>query len=595
VTTWTVGGSDTGDRSAAASFVAIGFVVALVVVAIARLALFGWAGVAADDARYVFVGLSTLDGHGPLTPSGNVFLLRSPAYGLALAAGSRLAGAGPIEGARIVAVFLTVAGWVAAVRFGWLLGGTVAAAATALALGAMPLVWTLLPTLRIDLPQAAGVVATLLALLRPTPRRWALAGLLFGLTVLVKETVLLLGLAPLAFLGSMPAARLARLWTIFLVAAAIVAGWWWIVVWIQSGAIFPLNAIAVIDRRDVGSDLRIDAYGLGLLSIVVAAWLVVIAAARRDRGRRLLVVAAACLLPPAAYATANGLNARNYAGLAVLSAIAIGAATSTVLAWIRRRSRRRSTSTPAALILAGVIALAVVVAGQLRIGNPSEPALPGQVAAWLRTASPLGGRTVMTFRYSEIVALDLYGHGSVPVLAAVRVDPLAAPSDFIWMGLRDRQLFGYARSDWLASLAHRGTDHLVLAGPHPLTPAELVPDLDGGMVPGLVRDRSFAVDGDSATSYRVDPTELMARGGDIPLHLSPAAALAWIDLATAPTNGDPTAAITRLASGGTVIVGPTRDALTARLAGIACLVPGPGSGAALEARIHAVGPGCPAG
>ena len=70
-----------------------------VVVAIARLVLFGWAGVAPDDARYVFVGLSTFDGHGPITPSGNVFLLRSPVYGIAVAAGSVIARNDPVAGA----------------------------------------------------------------------------------------------------------------------------------------------------------------------------------------------------------------------------------------------------------------------------------------------------------------------------------------------------------------------------------------------------------------------------------------------------------------------------------------------------------------
>jgi hypothetical protein len=119
-------------------FVVIGFAVAVVVVAIGRLALFGWAGIAPDDARYVFVGLSTLDGHGPITPSGNLFLLRSPIYGIALAAGRALTVDGPIAGARIVAVVLTVAALLAAVRFGWSLGGPVGAAGTALALMAMP-------------------------------------------------------------------------------------------------------------------------------------------------------------------------------------------------------------------------------------------------------------------------------------------------------------------------------------------------------------------------------------------------------------------------------------------------------------------------
>ncbi len=89
--------------------VVVGLALGLVVVAIARLIVSGWADVAPDDARYVFVGLSTLDGHGSVTPSGNLFLLRSPIYGIALAAGRWLSADGPVGGARVVAAALSLA------------------------------------------------------------------------------------------------------------------------------------------------------------------------------------------------------------------------------------------------------------------------------------------------------------------------------------------------------------------------------------------------------------------------------------------------------------------------------------------------------
>jgi hypothetical protein len=557
-------------------FVVIGFAVAVVVVAIGRLALFGWAGIAPDDARYVFVGLSTLDGHGPITPSGNLFLLRSPIYGIALAAGRALTVDGPIAGARIVAVILTVAALLAAVRFGWSLGGPVGAAGTALALMAMPLIWRLLPTLRIDLPQAAGVVAMLLALHRPTARRWALAGVLFGLTVLVKETILLLALVPLAFAGSMPRGRLALLWGVFLAAAAVVAGWWWVVVWAQSGAIFPFNAVGVIERRDVGSDVRVDLFGVSLLGLIAAAWLVVLTWVRRDRGLRLLVAAATCLVPPAAYATLNGLSTRNYAGLAVLSAIALGVAGARIVTWLRAvcGNRARPMARAGVLALAAIVGVAGAAAGQLRVGNPVEPALPGELSAWLRTNSPPGSRVVMTFRYGEVIALELYGSVSVPSLAAVLVDRNAPLTDFLWIGLRDRQLFAYPRSSWEGTLGQTGTTHLVIAGPHPLTPSELVPTLDRGGLPGLVRARSIEAGDEWARIYRVEPTSVRARLVDVALYLSPAAAIAWLDLAGGPPGGDSAAlAGHRLAVAGAVVVGPDTESLAERLVGLACLVP----------------------
>jgi len=565
-------------RVTSAMFIGIGMALAIVVVAIARLTLFGWAAIAPDDARYVFVGLSTLDGHGPITPSGNLFLLRSPVYGIALAAGSVIAGNGPIEGARIVAAILTVAGLLAAIRFGRVIAGPVAAAGTAVALLAMPLIWRLLPTLRIDLPQAAGVGAMLLALHRPTIRRWALAGALFGLTILVKETILLLALAPLAFAGTMPRARLAQLWSVFLVVAAIVAGWWWVVVWVNSGTIFPLNAVDVIERRDVGADIRLDAFGVVLLGLVGAAWAVVTAGARRDPGLRLLVVAAACLVPPAAYATLNGLSSRNYAGLAVLSAIAIGVAASRIPTWVLSPLPSRPGLRVGALGLAAAVGIAGATAGQIRVGNPDEPALPSQLVGWLRAETPPGDHVLMTFRYNEIVALELYGDVAVPSLGAVRVDGSTPLSEFLWVGLRDQQLFGYTRSRWEVALGRPGTSYLVLAGPHPLTPAEIMPTLDRGGLPGLIRAQSFSADDDWATIYKVEASSVRASPTDIALHLSPAAAIAWLDLAGGVPGGDPATAARLLADARPIVVGPDRDTLASRLVGIACLVPLAGLG-----------------
>ena len=570
--------------------VAVGVTLGLVAVSVVRLVLSGWAEVAADDARYVFVGLSTLDGHGPLTPSGTLFLLRSPVYGIFLAAAHLVLGGDPVAGARIVALLLTVAGLLAAVRLGWLIGGPVAAAGTALALLATPLIWNLLPTLRIDLPQTAGILAVMLALRQPTLARWVLAGALLGLTVLVKETVALLALIPLAFVREIPPVRLARLGAAFLGTAALVAGWWWIVVWTQSGAIFPLNAIGVIENRDVAAAVRIDTYALGLLGAVGVAWAVVIRGARREPQLRLLVLAAAALVPPTAYAALSGLNARNDAGLAVLSAIAVGVAAArlvgspTVRGWVTRPAR---LAHPAAAVVT-VLALVWAGVGQARVVEAREPALPGIIVDTLRAVTPPASRIVATFRDAEIIALRLYGRDSVPVLTAVRVDPGTPLEDDVWLGLRDRQLFAYTRASWAAILNPPGTSALVFVGPHPLTPIELLPSLDRGALPGLVPIPRLAAGGEWAAIYRVDPAAVQVSPGDVPLHLSPAAAGAWLDLAG---RTDPRAAARRLASSGAIVIGPGSDALARRLAGIACLVPIPDLAPDAD-RIEPVGPGC---
>jgi hypothetical protein len=166
---------------------------------------------------------------------------------------------------------------------------------------------------------------------------------------------------------------------------------------------------------------------------------------------------------------------------------------------------------------------------------------------------------------------------------------------FIWVGLRDRQLFGYARDDWTNSLDRPRASHLVLAGPHPLTPIELMGSLDRDEVPGLSWAQAFEVDGDWATAYRVEPGSVRASPADVPLHLSPAAAVAWIDLATtASTASDDGDAVRRLAESGAIVVGSNTAVLAARLAGHACLVPTAGD-ATDAARIVPSGATCDPG
>ena len=566
----------------------LGAAAGLAAVAVARLALLGWDALAPDDARYLYVGLSTLDGRGPVTPDGTLFLLRSPVYGIALAAGGWITGDGRVAWARIVESFLAIGALVGAVALARSLAGTAAAVGTALALLSMTLLWQLLPTLRIDLPQTAGVVATLLAIQRPTVRRWALAGALLGLTILVKETIGLLAAAPLAFIGTVPLPRLGRLAVVYLGVAAIVAGWWWIVVWSASGAIFPLNAIGVIERRDVAAGLRIDRFAVLIVAVVAGAWLVVAGLARRERRLRLLVVAGACLGPATAYATLNGLDTRNLAGLAVLSAIAVGVAAARAVTVagdrVARGGRIRATL-PAIVAVAGVLIAAV---GQARAGDPVRDPLPSELAAALRADAAAGSHVVMSFRDRELVALELYGRVGVASLPTIRVTAGAALDDWLWIGLRDRQLFGIARADWAATLSQPGTSRLVLAGPHPLTPAELLPALDDDGAPGLALERRLDAGTDWAAIYAVTPAAVPAGAAGLPLHLAPAAAVAWLDLAG--TSGAASAA-GRLVALGPIVVGSDAARLIARLAGVGCLVAEPAEGPAAY-RVIPIAAGC---
>ena len=546
--------------------VPIALAIGVAVVAAVRILVAGWAGVAPDDARYVYVGLATLDGNGPLTPDGAPFLLRSPVYGVALAIGSRLfapiSDGDPLLGARAVAVVLSLLGLAAAVRFAWLEGGPVAAAGAAGFILATPLLWRLVPSLRIDLVQTAGVVATLLLLRRPTNARWAAAGLVLGLTILVKESVLLLVALPLAWLGEGPF----RSWLVrslaFAGMAVLVAGWWWVVVWIATGEVFPANALAVIERRQVGADLAVGPGGAVVAIAAAASW-VIVARLHRRRSIRALLLAAALLAPPAAYAFLNGLDARNYAGLAVLSAIAAGLALRRVLEAVAARGTR---------LVPFAVALAVVAVGvgQVEAGAPYEPPLPARIAAELGPRVDPGERIVMTFRFRALVALALYGRTTVDELRPARVGVDDDPADFVWIGLRDRQLFGYRRGAWTRVLGDPAVRYLAVVEPHFFAPVELEPFLASDLAgeSGLTRLSRLEPGGPSATIYEVRPAAIASGVASIPVHVTAAASRVWLG-----DTGDEGAL--RFVASEPVVTGSDIDAdeLSASLRGAGCVEP----------------------
>jgi hypothetical protein len=545
----------------------IGLAAGICLIAVGRIALLGWSGVAPDDARYLHVGLALLDGHGPISADGTVFLLRSPVYPAILAIGSRLTPGDPIAGAHLAATTVALAGLLGAIAIGWRLGGAPGAAGVAVALAASPLIWSLVPTLRIDLAQATGVVAMLLSIARPAPGRWLLAGVALGLTVLIKESALPLIVLPVAFVGTVPLRRLARLTGAYLAGAVLTAGWWWVVVWREAGAVFPMNALAVIEGRRVGADLAIGASGISLAAIALAGWVGLAIRARHDPGVRPLLLSGLLLAPPALFAALTGLDPRNYAVLAVLSAVAIGV----VAGDIARLALRRRAPTSASAAVIGLVSLAVVAVGSTQALVPFSPPppLPALLSAWLVAHTEPGDRIVMTFRYRALVALELYGRNEVAELRPRRVGRDDDPGRFVWLGIRDRQLFGYERRDWAAMLGLPGTRDLAIVTPHDLAPAELLPILrTHGSVVGLSTVAELNPLGAHAAVFAVAPETVSGDPQSIPLVVQAEAAFAWLELAA----GD-APATERLVAARPIVVGApdVLAALGRRLGDAACL------------------------
>jgi hypothetical protein len=176
-----------------------------------------------------------------------------------------------------------------------------------------------------------------------------------------------------------------------------------------------------------------------------------------------------------------------------------------------------------------VLAAAVPIVGQRDAGRVAPDRIGDQLAGWLATNAG-EARVVMSFREREQMALRLRAKAEVAVLPISRVDATESPGDYLWMGLRDRQLFGYRRAAWMAALTDPPADLLALVGPHPFTPFSLTVDPETAAAIGLNPVAIHEVDGDRAEVHRVDATTAASGTRGVPLHLSAEAASAWLDL-----------------------------------------------------------------
>lgn len=554
----------------------VGATALLIGVALARLLTLGWGPVSPDDARYVYVGLSVLDGRGPLTADGTLFVLRSPVFGVLLALGSRAVPGGPLQGAHVVAflvgaLMLALALIVAIRTAAPSADRRIVVLATTAAILSSPLLWSILSRLHVDVAQTLAVLLVIVLMLNARPGRWLSAGVALGLAALVKEPAGLLIVLPAAWLGSMPLRRVLAGWARFAVAAAIVAGWWWIVVFVGAGEIFPFNALAIIERRQVGLDVSVNPSMLALLTVYGLGWLGILMRARVEVAARVLLVAFLALLPPAIYAFGNGLDARNYLPLSMLSCVAAGSSAADVLArWSARQGQRPAFGhllVPA--VLAAALAVGATVALQAPQARPSP--LPDHLVAWIDPRMEPGQEIGMTFRFRAQVALEFYGRVPVGELHAYPLGASDDPASYVWIGLRDRQPFAVSRQTWQDIAGDSRLQFLVTVLPHPFAMEELFDFL------GSQRGREYGFRTAWTASEQgsriivLEPTTRARsqRFLQVPLHISAEAAVAWLDLAG--TRGDES--IQRLIAARPIVVGdlPALSRLSARLAPVGCL------------------------
>ena len=184
-----------------------------------------------DEARYVGVGYSMVEGQGPQTVFGGYFLPHAPAWSTLVVAPAVALGIDPLVVGRSLNALSGVGLLLLSAALGWRIRPA-AGALAAIALVATTYVHELTRTSRLDIPSATlaiGFLALGLVAVRQGSTRYAItAGLLFGVAFLVKEIALPLAPVPIlaAVLHRQPWRPIIRTagWLI-LSGTAVVAPW----------------------------------------------------------------------------------------------------------------------------------------------------------------------------------------------------------------------------------------------------------------------------------------------------------------------------------------------------------------------------------
>ena len=542
-------------------------------VAVVRLATGGWDAMLADHSRYVFSGMSLLDGRGYVGEAGETFYVRSPAYPVMVGGGFAVGGS---DGAHLVAWGLGLAGLVMAVWLAARLGGPLAGLATAAAIITVPQFWEQIVSLGIDLPHAAIYLGAIALLRYPMPGHWLAAGGLLGLTLLVKETVapavLLLPIAWLPPWSGLIWRTWARLSTVFLLAIAVVAGWWWFLVWRETGLLFPLNSLQAIIRDEAEVTLSTTRTSAVAWLAVAAAWAYLLARRFREAGVRLVALGALALAPAVTATVLLSQPERNLTVLVLLSCIAAGVAAADLWRVGSSRLPRRARLAVTAAVVAALIAGPALGQGIVRATH--QDSLAADSAAVVRPTLRAGQEVISSFRGRSPLGVELFDlRVRVRLLPVVAVQRPADASEYIWLGERRGTLFGLTRANWMRVLRSDDAAHMVLIAPHMLTPTELLPALRSadGQPSGVTFVQTLVRQFGTADIFQIVP-DLIDRATEVRMHAEPGALLHWLDDAEAAGMSDASASL--LAARPVVFARATKlKDLAGRLGSEACLRP----------------------
>ncbi|MEO6469298.1 MAG: hypothetical protein ABIP21_09365, partial [Acidimicrobiia bacterium] len=431
------------------------------------------APVAPDDAEYVGIGRQLLSWHVPTRISGDTYTIRSWVWPLLVGGASRLMSGDTFRGPMTLGVGLGGVGLVGAVAYAYRRRGGLAALVCALMLAVTAAVWFVAASTRVDVALIAFLMVTLLVAAGPkNGRRAIVAGVLAGLTLLVKESSALLVLLPVAWMGAMPFIKWRQYATRFWCGFALTVGWWFVVVLVTRGDIFPFEGLEQATARNVPRAWAPNAAAWLLVATWVGAWILLAVRARGTVGVRVLLLAMLAFLPPVYIAWSNELAVRQFAPMAILGAIAVGMALADL---VRSPMARMPQPEVAVWSLAAVMVLgAVVPIARVR----DQPAFSSGVRMdriigdWLRANTRDGDVVTSSFRFETMLWVREADHNPIRSLGfAMTAGSIPPVGDQVWLDWIDGAFYSLPRERLDKST--KASRVMILTGPNRKGPAAL--------------------------------------------------------------------------------------------------------------------------
>jgi 4-amino-4-deoxy-L-arabinose transferase-like glycosyltransferase len=241
----TVWGSDWRSESR----MSLAFVAATAAIFVIAVALVPPFGATFDEAKYLGIGFSMVEGHGPQIVFGGYFLPHAPLWPTVVVAPAVALGIDPLLVGRVLNALSGLGLVLLSAALAWRIRPA-AAALAAIGILATTYIHELTRTARLDIPSAALAVAYLalglVAVRRGSARYGIAAGLLFAAGFLVKEIVLPLAPVPIlaAILHRQPWRPILRSTGWMLLSAIVAVAPWFIFVARVSSRVYRLGTPA---------------------------------------------------------------------------------------------------------------------------------------------------------------------------------------------------------------------------------------------------------------------------------------------------------------------------------------------------------------